>query len=110
MRAIKILIAACTVLLTFNVVAAAEPNKNTLHKEIKKQVQYPAFAKSNQVDGLVMVKYEVLPNGSIKVLAINQSHSEFGAYVRQQLEGITINDPNEEGMHYAKFTFRFEPR
>jgi len=103
------------ILLTFAAIAvmsaekamASSPSSDKLERKLRKEITYPEFAKSEQLFGLVMVEFEVLPSGDVRVNQINTSHENLGNYVISELEKIRIQDLNEIGKHYVKFKFRF---
>lgn len=107
MKTTQWLIAAALTLTCIQVQADTTPESRELNKALRKQIQYPAFAKQEKMQGMVAVKYEVQSSGNISVLEINASHQELEAYVRGKLEEVTINDRSAEGIHYVKFVFRF---
>jgi len=86
---------------------ASSPSSDKLERTLRKEITYPEFAKSEQLFGLVMVEFEVLPNGIVKVNQINASHENLGMYVQTELEKITVENLSEIGKHYVKFKFRF---
>lgn len=85
-------------------------NPDELDKVIRKSMSYPAFAKNEKMQGLVLVKYAVQDDGTVRVLEMNASHSKLAQYVKDRLEGIVVADTSATGVHFAKFTFRFESR
>ncbi len=87
--------------------ASSVPGSTSLRNEIKKQMRYPDFAKDEQRNGLVLVKYEVHSNGRIEVIHMNASDPLWAAYVQQKLESLSVEDQQQVGLHYAKFTFRY---
>jgi hypothetical protein len=86
---------------------ASSPSSDKLERALRKEITYPEFAKSEQLFGLVLVEFEVLPTGKVQVNKINTSHENLGSYVKSELEKISVEDLNEIGKHYVKFKFRF---
>jgi len=86
---------------------ASSPSSDKLERVLRKEITYPEFAKSEQLFGLVLVEFEVLPTGKVQVNKINTSHENLGTYVKSELEKITVANLNEVGKHYVKFKFRF---
>lgn len=107
MKGFKWFAAAFMLCLICNTASAAEPGKNSLKRKIKKEVNYPEFARSERVEGFVLVKYEVDANGSVSVKEMNASHEGFAEYVRKSLEAISVESTMDHGIHFAKFTFRY---
>lgn len=78
-----------------------------LNKEIKKNINYPEFAKEAKLHGMVMVHFVVNSDGRIEVKEINASDSDLAAYVKEQIERIEVVERAAEGDHYVKFRFRY---
>lgn len=81
-----------------------------MQKVIRKGISYPQFAKESQLQGLVIVKFEVNEQGYVRVDEMNASHSELAQYVQSQLESMRLDPRKTSGTHFAKFTFRYEER
>lgn len=90
-----------------NTSSAAEPGLSGLKRTIKKEVNYPEFARSARIEGFVLVKYEVAADGSVSVKEMNASHDGLADYVRRRLEAISVESIMDQGIHFAKFTFRY---
>ncbi len=90
-----------------NTSSAAEPERSGLKRSIKKEVNYPEFARSERIEGFVLVKYEVAADGSISVKEMNASHEGLADYVRNRLEAILVESIMDQGIHFAKFTFKY---
>jgi hypothetical protein len=106
MKKIKLILALLLLMgVAQNIHAGGESGE--LEKTIRKSVSYPDFAKSEKMHGLVLVKYEVLENGSVKVYDMNASHPDLGQYVQERLERLVFSDASATGVHYAKFNFKF---
>ncbi len=94
-------------LTIFTGAIASNGGSEPLTKVIRKSVNYPSFAKEDQLHGLVLVEFEVDENGVISVNRINSSDESLGSHVKQVLEGIELNDMNAVGTHFAKFHFKY---
>ncbi|NEN23769.1 hypothetical protein G3O08_09675 [Cryomorpha ignava] len=95
------------ILLNFSAHAGSNPGSE-MQKLIRKEISYPKFAMKNQLQGVVMVQFEVSDMGYVQVKEMNASHDELGKYVRDQLEQLRLDPRKSSGMHFAKFTFRYE--
>jgi hypothetical protein len=78
-----------------------------LNKEIKKNINYPEFAKQAKLHGIVMVHFVVNSEGQLEVKDMNASDGHLAKYVKEQLENIQIAVGAAEGDHYVKFRFRY---
>lgn len=107
MKGFKWFAAIFMVCIICNTTWAAEPGRSSLKRTIKKEVNYPEFARSERVEGFVLVKYEVDANGSVSVKEMNASHEGLADYVRTRLEAISVESDMDHGIHFAKFTFRY---
>lgn len=95
------------ILLNFPAHAGTNPGSE-MQKLIRKEIAYPKFAKENQLHGMVMVQFEVSDEGYIRVEEMNASHRDLGVYVQEQLEKLRLDPRESSGMHFVKFTFRYE--
>lgn len=107
LKQIALLIFTAIALISAETTFATSPTSDKLERALRKEIRYPEFAKSEQLFGLVLVEFEVLPSGKVQVNKINTSHENLGAYVKSELEKIQVEDLNEIGKHYVKFKFRF---
>jgi hypothetical protein len=80
-------------------------NASQYHHSINKTITYPEFAKSNRLEGFVLVQYKVNSYGKIEIDAINGSDNQLISYVQKQF-GNLILIPGENRDHYAKFVFK----
>ncbi|MEI6852349.1 MAG: hypothetical protein WCL06_05880 [Bacteroidota bacterium] len=81
-------------------------NKATqVQQYINKAITYPEFAKSNGLQGFVLVQYNVNDSGKIKIAAINGSNQQLMSYVQKQLGSLKV-PLGEIRDQYAKFVFK----
>lgn len=103
----KVILTFLTLFLGVYAFAGSFPGEE-MQKLIRKEITYPKFAKASQMQGLVMVKFEVNEQGYVQVKEINASHSELALYVQRELERMRHDPRKSSGTHFAKFTFRYE--
>ncbi len=95
------------ILLNFSAHEGSNPGSE-MQKVIRKEISYPKFAMKNQLRGVVMVQFEVSEKGYVEVKEMNASHNDLGDYVQDQLEKLRLDPRKSSGMHFVKFTFRYE--
>ena len=83
------------------------PRAKTLNDELKHHISFPEFAKNEKMDGLVLVEFEVSPDGTVEVTKMNASCPHLAKYVENQLEALSIEDQNALGKHFMKFNFNY---
>lgn len=82
-----------------------EDNETYYVENISKAISYPEFAKSEGLEGFVLVQYHITQFGEIKVDAINGSNNELMNYVYKQLSDLNVNSGTSK-YQYAKFVFK----
>jgi len=102
-----LILTVLTILLSFSAHAGSNPGSE-MQKVIRKEISYPKFAMKNHLRGVVMVQFEVSDKGYVQVKEMNASHNELGDYVQDQLEKLRLDPRESSGMHFVKFTFRYE--
>jgi hypothetical protein len=102
------LTALCLLFGTIGAIASPEmPRTKTLNQELKNQISYPEFAKTEKMDGMVLVEFEVTPNGELEVTQMNFSCPQLAKYVEKKLETIRVEDLSDQGKHCVKFNFNY---
>jgi outer membrane biosynthesis protein TonB len=94
-------------LMTVHSTMASEGNEGSLKKAIRKNLNYPTFAKETKLHGFVLVEFEVKSNGNIVVKEMNASHPELADHVESVLEGVQLTDVSSIGTHFIKFNFKY---
>jgi hypothetical protein len=71
-------------------------------------VQYPEFAKTNQVEGFVLVSFHYAENGSFSIIEVNSNSNELKSYVIQQLHNIELctHARNPKKIYNMRFDFK----
>ncbi len=87
--------------------AQASNGDGDLNRSIRKTISYPEFGRSEKLNGVVYVEYEVDKFGKIHVKQVNGSHAGLEAYVCKKLNTVTVTNVDAIGTHFAKFKFRF---
>ncbi len=106
-KIVTIVIIMMTGLITYAKDNNKSIEKNELKKVLSKEITYPAFAKRNLQEGVVLVQFTI-NKGKIEIEIMNYSDIELGDYVRECLEKIILEkDDNNIGKTYAvKFEFK----
>lgn len=94
-------------LMTIQSTMASEGNEESLKKAIRKNLNYPTFAKESKLHGFVLVEFEVEPNGNIVVKEMNASHPALAKHVERVLESVQLTDVSSIGTHFIKFNFKY---
>jgi hypothetical protein len=106
-----ILMAVATVLL-INFTMAGNAPKNVYTKKIinaiKRELQYPSFAKDKQIDEFVIVSITIGDKGKVKVKEIYSANDELKAYVLQKLESMVIKNIKSDQTYEMKIEFKTE--
>ncbi len=112
MKTHKMIISAAAIMIFFMAQSFAFPtgttstNKSTqIQQYINKAITYPDFAKSNGLQGFVLVQYEINQAGNIKIDAINGSNKQLISYVQRQLSSLNV-PMGAIRDQYARFVFR----
>jgi hypothetical protein len=113
MKTNKIVISTVAIMVFFMAHSFAGPTgKDTTTKEssliqhfINKAITYPDFAKSSNLEGFVLVQYQINQSGNIKVDAINGSNKQLMNYVQYQLSKLNL-PLREIQNQFAKFVFK----
>jgi hypothetical protein len=107
----KTALLAIAIILAANIVFAADsPNKakTKILNVIKREMQYPAFAKDKQIEDYVLVRLSVNEKGNINVKQIYSKNNELKAFVLKELESIVIKDFTTEQTLDMKIIFKVE--
>lgn len=74
---------------------------------VSKKVTYPASAKSEKSEGIVLVQFSVNEGGRIELLQINSNNQSLMEYVTKRLTEIIIPSNMIQPQIYSmKFNFR----
>lgn len=63
---------------------------DNLEKHLNEKIIYPADAKSNKIEGFVLVSFTISSEGTIEVETINAENEELKAFIEKQLESIRL--------------------
>ena len=84
----------------------SENSTSLINKEIDNIVKYPKFAKDENIQGFVVVEYQIDTYGQIKVLNTNADNDLLRNYIINVLENKTLqNTPANDMVMVAKFKF-----
>lgn len=84
------------------------PMGGDIDKVLKKQIVYPAFAREQKLEGVVLVDFTVNADGTIKVNITNQSDDRLKEYVVSKLEQIKLKpELSVEETYCVKFIFEY---
>lgn len=70
--------------------AAAAKLPADFKQEIASHLNYPNFAKENLVEGEVWMKVTLDENSAVKIVDLSATNQDLGAYVKEELSGLTI--------------------
>ncbi len=113
MKTNKVIISAIAIMIFFMAQSFSAPINNAsalnkssqIEKYFKKVVEYPEFAKSEKLDGFVLVQYQITPDGNIKIEAINGSNGLLISYIQTKLSSMNVPLGETKEM-YARFIFK----
>lgn len=94
-------------MMSAQLTVASEGNDGSLKKAIRKNLNYPPFAKEEKLHGFVLVEFEVQPNGNILVKEMNASNPELAKHVESVLEDVHLTDNKSIGTHFIRFNFKY---
>jgi hypothetical protein len=113
MKTNKVIISAVAIMILYMAQLFAKPVHRTsesvkstqIQPYIHKAIAYPEFAKSNGLEGFVLIQYQITQTGDITIDAMNGSNRQLMHYVENQLS--TLNVPlRTMNKQYAKFVFK----
>ncbi len=97
-----------TILLTIfctGYVSAFSPD--SFSEILKKEIQYPEFAKKNNIEGVVLVSFFVDDGGFVNIEQTNASNEDLRNYVVDRLKNFIVSDNNKMNItHYMRFEFK----
>lgn len=87
--------------------AQAENREGELDRSIRKSISYPAFARSEKINGVVFVEFEITEHGEVEINQVNGSHKQLEDYVTGKLRKLSVKEISAVGKHFVKFNFKF---
>lgn len=73
--------------------------------EVTKQIPYPHFALTDELNGRVQILFHVNDNGEIHVVRVVSKEAQLGLYVKQQLEGTKLDLPVQDQTYQLTVDF-----
>ncbi len=96
MKRVVILIGAMVLFFVANVQAkgtkVATKLPSNLKHELAKEIDYPKDAKDAEIEGVVYLKLFVTEDLGVKIVEMNATHPDLGAYVREELADAKIKN------------------
>ena len=113
MKTSKVIISAIAIMILFMAQSFSAPVKNAsafnkstqIQQYFNKAIAYPEFAKSQGLNGFVLIQYQITPSGMIKIDAINGSNSLLINYIQAKLGSLNVPLTETKNL-YAKFVFK----
>lgn len=97
MRKVVVLLVAVTLGLTTAVSAKKLPTVAAklpadFKAEVAKQIEYPDFAKDNNIEGEVWMKVTLDENSVVRIVDLSATNQDLGKHVRKELANKKIED------------------
>jgi hypothetical protein len=88
--------------------AKKEDRLLSLSDQINRLVEYPTFARENNLEGIVRLSYIINENNQIQIQEIQCPNTELRNYVYQQINEKTVAAPgnNPGTLKYMKLSFK----
>ncbi|HTX87808.1 MAG TPA: energy transducer TonB [Bacteroidales bacterium] len=98
------------ILIVTGSAAALEPSGSCaaqMYSRLKETVTYPPSAVRDQLEGEVVVIFQVSDEGKLKVYNVYTTNPELSAYVRNRLSSLYCELPEAHNRYFkVKFNFR----
>jgi hypothetical protein len=111
MKTIMIILASM-VLLTAGTgkVNAGNPKHFSIDRLLKKEITYPDFARSQKLEGMVLVSFSLNPDGTINIQLTNESSATLKDYVVSKLKSLRFatSSGGDNKTYNVKFVFTYE--
>jgi outer membrane biosynthesis protein TonB len=111
MKAIMIILASM-VLLTAGAgnANAGNPKTSGIDRLLKKEITYPDFARSQKLEGMVLVSFSLNSDGTINIQLTNESSATLKDYVISKLKSLrfTTSSGSDNKTYNVKFVFSYE--
>lgn len=74
---------------------------------ITHEIDYPSFAKENQVEGEVWMKVTVNDDSKLRIVDLSSTQPELGKYVEKELANLTIENSGVQSgqVYFLKVAF-----
>jgi outer membrane biosynthesis protein TonB len=110
MKTLIVTISLMLLTLTFTSANASTRKPRDINKILQKEISYPDFAKTQKLEGTVLVSLTVNTDGTIKVNLTNDSNATLKDYVVSKLQSLKIIPSSENaGKSYdVRFEFKLE--
>lgn len=82
--------------------------KNAFLGQIRELVQYPEFAKANNLEGFVLISFHYSSDGSLSVVEANSNNEGLKTFVIQRLTEINLcsHAKSSEKIYHMRFDFK----
>ena len=87
---IKIMSMVILGIIISNFAMAGTPKPEKIDNIIKKEISYPDFAKTQKLEGVVLVNFTVNTDGTITVNLTNESNVSLKNYVVSKLQSLKV--------------------
>jgi len=76
-------------------------------QEIAKHINFPSFARSNLIEGVVTMRLTLDDSSMVRIIELDSSNPELGEYVRTELSDLTIKNTSFQpgNIYYMKVRF-----